>query len=165
MKKCAPKFLNEKIAEKDIKPGPWIRELKEGRSVTLDGVLYNPDEFLDHSNSIQSKLLVLDLPNKSCIHQLDTLIDRTDRKMQVIVHMSDREILHDQNYMAWIKSFTTECVHLYFDEEFPGLTMDKIYELQTQLNLVNEKLFPLLHGQIKEEQMVKEKVNLFFEFS
>jgi len=156
LKKVPPRFLVEKLESNNLKPGPWIRELKEGRPVTIDGRLYRPEEFLDSSQSVEKKLIVLDLPSTKSIDEIELLIDKFDTTIQVIAHLSDSHILHDPSYLAWIRSFTTECVHIFFDEAYPALNLESVYQLQAQLNLISENLFPLLHGQTKEQLALAE---------
>lgn len=78
--------------------------------------------------------------------------------------MSDSHILNSPEYLNWIKSFRTNCVHVYLDEETPSLELENVYCLQAQLNSVNQKLFPLLHGQTKQFRKMKEKVVIYFIF-
>ncbi len=125
--------------------------------MTLNGRLYQPDEFMDHSQCVEKKLIVLDLPSPDCITQLEALIDKTDPTIQLIAHMSNSEILHEPRYLAWLRSFTTECVHLFFDEAYPALSMETMYQLQAQLNLISDNLFPLLHGQTGEQLAMAEE--------
>ena len=75
--------------------------------------------------------------------------------------MSDSNILNSSEYINWIKSFKTNCIHAYMDEEVPSLELENVYTLQAQLNSVNQNLFPLLHGQTKQFNKSKELVNTF----
>ena len=98
-------------------------------------------------------------------HVLNGLADTA-----LVVHMADSNLLNSNEYKSWMKETwkDTQCVHLIMDDEFPDIDLEKVYELQAQLNLVNEAVFPLLHGQTEafkealKESLQKEKEVLFF---
>ncbi len=78
---------------------------------------------------------------------IDT-VDSTDKKIQLVVHMSSSDIINSEVYLNWIRNFSNRnCIHIYLDEQYPSVNLESIYELQSQLNLVNENLFPLMQTQ------------------
>jgi len=60
-----------------------------------------------------------------------------------IVHLAPSTILHSDSYQSWIKQLKTT-YHLLLDETQKNVHMEAIYRYQTQLNYVDEGLFPLL---------------------
>lgn len=84
LKKQAPNFLVERMAELGVKQGPWIQQVIKGNTVTLeDGRVIKPEQVLDYSRCVEKKLIVLDLPDESYIDLLDTVVDKTDSSIQV----------------------------------------------------------------------------------
>ena len=84
LKKAAPSVVIEKMAELGLKQGPWIQQILTGNEVAVEGGrVIRPEQILDYSRCIETKLLVLDLVDESYIDLLDTVIDKTDSSIQV----------------------------------------------------------------------------------
>jgi hypothetical protein len=74
-----------------------------------------------------------------------------DVRTKMIVHYADSSILNDERYKNWIKSYKNkDCIHIYLDESVPDLTIREIYKLQSQLNMVDQSIYPLLYIQKDE---------------
>ena len=85
-----------------------------------------------------------------------------DHSYHAIVHLAPSAILHDETYRSWMNRSVTlsdgRCIsfglsslqathHLLLDETQKNVHMEAIYRYQTQLNYIDESIFPLLSYQ------------------
>lgn len=163
--KPEPNLLVDRLKKYELKPGPWMRDLKNGLDFkTPSGEVIKASDVLDFSNCIERKILFLDCSKKESIEFLkeNNLINQED--MVVIVHLGDSEILNSQEYLDWVKNYINkECIHLYLDENYSNIDLIKVYEMQARLNLIDKEMFKLLPVQLSsfqkqiEQDKLKEK--------
>jgi ribonuclease Z len=150
--------LDAKLVEFNFKPGPWIsRFIKKGLDFESDGpngkVLIKASDLLDYSNSTEHNILFLDLPDLKCLDKLKHTVLNPDsvKKMTLIVHMSNSDILNNREYIEYIKELkNAETIHLFLDEKYPNIDLPQCFELQAKLNLINEDIFKLMPVQSRE---------------
>jgi ribonuclease BN (tRNA processing enzyme) len=147
VKQTVPKILTHKLNEYNLKPGPWIKDIQNGKDYTSrDGQLIKASELVDNISCEEKQILVIDFINESTfqntlIHKIDQL--QLNNKKAFILHLSDISLQKTESYKNWMNNLN-DCVHIVFDESKPTIDILRLYELQVQLHLVNESLFPLL---------------------
>lgn len=149
IKKSDPSLIIDKLSKYNVIPGPWIRDLKSGIDYQLpNGDVIRASEVLDYTYSVEKKILFLDCtPSSLEFVKNSELINQKD--MVMIIHLSESSVLNSEGYLDWIKEYTNEnCIHLYLDEMHPNVDLLKVYEIQAQLNLINEDIFKLLPVQL-----------------
>ena len=141
--------------------GPAIGKLVQGETITLqDGRVIQPDDVLDDQLPSRPVIFVecpnsdyLDaLTSNSLIKQMMQDGDDLEKIAQLVVHMSPSDVFMDEEYQQWMKSFCDKTQHLVLNENCPFVAHDRIYRIQSQLNLLDDDIFKLLDDQ-KEEQI------------
>jgi ribonuclease Z len=150
-----PKLDEKKLDAYKQVQGPWIKNLIKGMDVKIaDGSIIKAKDVLDYENIKENLVLVLDCPNMKYFKFIQECEEINNEKIELIVHFSHSSVLHNPEYLNWIKTFKNKnCLHLYLDETCPEVILESIYEQQAQLNLVNDSIFPLLP--LQKENAVK----------
>jgi hypothetical protein len=161
-----PNIDVDKLAQYKYKPGPWIEDLrKEIDYKSPSGeILVKARSVLDMTNCIEKNVLVLDMPTVEGIERVKASLMLNDQSspIDVIIHMSKPEVLNSEPYMQWLRESyrNSKCIHLFLDESFPNIDMKRVYDFQAQLNLINQRLFPLLPVQQDEFKREMEEKQL-----
>lgn len=76
-----------------------------------------------------------------------------------IVHLGPRSIFNERIYRSWMSKITTNH-HVLLDETMKNVHMEAIYRYQTQMNYVDEQIFPLLsdHQNLCQDVKVPEVI-------
>ena len=147
IKKGLAKLNESKLTEFQV-PNTRLRGLlKSGIDVTLpDGRIIRAIDVLDQTDCTESNVLVLDLPNIQYLQQLkENEVYLNDRnKLNLIIHLSNNDVLVSKEYNEWIDTLSVNCEHLILDETFESVHSMKIYKTQKLLNYIDSNIFPLL---------------------
>ncbi|CAF0999116.1 unnamed protein product [Adineta steineri] len=142
-----------------VPPSELRSRLKNGEDITLpDGrVILSKDVTLPGEPPV--KVLILECPS---LNYLDSIIksDLNSHSYHTIVHLAPHSILNNETYRSWMKSIKTTH-HLFLDETQKNVHIEAIYRYQTQLNYIDDGIFPLLsyHNSLKEELKLPESVD------
>lgn len=116
-------------------------------------------DVLDTTNSFDRKVLLLDCKSLSDLEAVSFAVDQPD--LNLIIHMAESELINNDSYIQWMqqKVKNPNCIHLLMDENHPNVDLNRIYKLQTKLNLMNSDFFKLLPLQTKawEKQLSDSK--------
>ncbi|XP_064644718.1 zinc phosphodiesterase ELAC protein 2-like [Lineus longissimus] len=170
---CQPKLyprkiLMERCVDLGITIGPQIGQLKNGSEITLpDGKVIKPDDVL--SDQLPSQpFLIVECPSVEYLDSLESS-DKLkpyqndgaslDDMLDVIVHMAPHDVLVQPRYQAWISKFPPQTNHLILDDSSSNLVSTGIFKIQTILNLLSDRVFPLLVGQ-RNGPLCQKPVNL-----
>ncbi|CAF0729062.1 unnamed protein product [Brachionus calyciflorus] len=158
IKQSEPNLVMEKFSKFNVKPGRWIRDLKQGIEYNQNGIIIKPSDVLDYSECAEKKILVLDCPNTEALDIIrnDALINQED--MVMILHVADSQVLNSPDYLDWVKNYINKnCIHIFQDEAFPNIDLLKVYEMQAQLNLIDRDMFKLLPLQLESFRQVQDE--------
>ncbi|CAF2643244.1 unnamed protein product [Rotaria sp. Silwood2] len=102
---------------------------------------------------------LLDCPSLAYLDSINKS-ELNSHSYHVIVHLAPNTILNNEIYRTWMKSMNTTH-HLLLDETQKNIHMEAIYRYQTQLNYIDDGIFPLLsyHNILKEEFKIPEPVD------
>ncbi|KAI6175848.1 Ribonuclease Z [Aphelenchoides bicaudatus] len=139
-----------KVLKKKVPKGPMIGKLKAGETVMLeDGTRVAPEEvYAEDSKDACPNILVVECDQ---IEKLDSLTTNSNlqkymngqRQMGCVVHLTADEILNQEKYQSWMKSFGSECLHLIANGTGEALPLtDGIYRQQKLLGGICPELFP-----------------------
>ena len=149
IKKSEPTLLMEKLTKYNVRPGPWIRDLKNGTVYIKDNIVIKPEDVLDFSLCTEKKILFIDCIDKESFELMQNSTEFNRDDLLMIIHLGNSEILNSNFYLDWIKNYPSkECIHLFLDENYPNIDLVKIYETQAQLNLINSAMFQYLPAQL-----------------
>ncbi|KAI0986489.1 hypothetical protein GJ496_009657 [Pomphorhynchus laevis] len=139
-----PRLVNEKCVLYGVPPNHLRRELKNGRSVTLeDGRVVNPDDVVIPGHP-QVRILFVDINTDDIAEHLDFVFDNlSDRLPDYVVHFTPSVIQQSLVYRQKITNLFAESRHLLLDECYPNVESGGIYKMQCRLNSVNKDFFPL----------------------
>ncbi|CAF3759123.1 unnamed protein product [Rotaria socialis] len=128
-----------------VPPTELRARLKNGEDVTLpDGrLIRSKDVTLPGEPPV--KVLILDCPSLTYLDSISKS-ELNSHSYHVIVHLAPNSILNNEAYRTWMKSINTTH-HLLLDETQKNVHMEAIYRYQTQLNYIDNGIFPLLSYQ------------------
>ncbi|CAF3464566.1 unnamed protein product [Rotaria sp. Silwood1] len=142
-----------------VPPTELRSRLKNGEDVTLpDGrIIHSKDVTLSGEPPV--KVLILDCPSLAYLDSINKS-ELNSHSYHVIVHLAPSTILNDETYRTWMKSMNTTH-HLLLDETQKNVHMEAIYRYQTQLNYIDDGIFPLLsyHNILKEDLKIPEPID------
>lgn len=148
IKKSEPNLNMEKLAKFEVKPGPWIRDLKNGIEYNKDNIVIKPEDVLDFSLCSEKKILFIDCVDKESFDLMQNSTEFNRDDLLMIIHLGNSDILNSKFYLDWIKNYPSkDCIHLFLDENYPNIDLVKIYETQAQLNLIDSTMFQYLPAQ------------------
>ncbi|UJR08657.1 hypothetical protein I4U23_012916 [Adineta vaga] len=134
-----------------VPPTELRSRLKNGEDVTLsDGrVIRSKDVTLPSEPPV--KILILDCPSLAYLDSIKSN-ELNSHSYHTVVHLAPSTILNSETYRSWMKSLNTTH-HLLLDETQKNVHMESIYRYQTQLNYIDDGIFPLLsnHNSLKED--------------
>ncbi|KTW31767.1 uncharacterized protein T551_01028 [Pneumocystis jirovecii RU7] len=149
-----------------ITPGPQFGKLSKGENIVLDdGRVIFPHQVIGEPRP-GSIFIIVDCPDKNYI---DSLIQRDiwstyyktgEKKVQLIVHMVNEDVLNDSRYINWMYQFSEKVQHII---SCPSLCPDlithrKVALQQLKLNRLSRDHFPL--PQCMTFQSKKDQLNL-----
>lgn len=76
-----------------------------------------------------------------------------------IIHFTPDEVLDNQKYKEWMNKFGPKTQHLIVNEKNSGYTSEAIHKMQIQLNLIHNKIFPILPKLFEEVSILQIFVN------
>ncbi|ELU17454.1 hypothetical protein CAPTEDRAFT_228344 [Capitella teleta] len=140
----------EKCVLLGIKQGPMVGQLKKGEAVTLpDGTVIEPEQVLRDAEPVNPPLLVVDCPSDCYITSLNNCEDLqpfyADKKLSLVVHLTPGDVMLDAAYIHWMKRFGADVQHLVVNELGESSPVSSVHWFQSIMNLIDSKLFPLLH--------------------
>ncbi|CAH1794270.1 unnamed protein product, partial [Owenia fusiformis] len=155
----------DKCMQLNFPMGPHIRDLKDGKTVTLpDGRVIHPDDILS-PDSPSVPFIVLECPKEDF---LDAFLKNEDLKKYqiggdvaaaVVVHMSPSRIVQHPKYQQFMNSFPKSTQHLLLDGSGTEVSGIGVYKLQSLLNMMDERIFPLLPHQCDISTASSTKLN------
>ncbi|CAF0819832.1 unnamed protein product [Adineta ricciae] len=133
-----------------VPPNELRSRLKNGEDVTLpDGrLIRSKDVTLPGEPPV--RVLILDCPSLAYLDSIKSN-ELNSHSYHTIVHLAPSAILNNDTYRSWMKSMNTTH-HLLLDETQVNVHMEAIYRYQTQLNYIDDGIFPLLsyHNILKD---------------
>uniref|UniRef100_A0A8C6XQG1 Zinc phosphodiesterase ELAC protein 2 n=1 Tax=Naja naja TaxID=35670 RepID=A0A8C6XQG1_NAJNA len=105
--------------------------------------------------------IVLECPHEGFIDAVcenSTLLryqqENPENSVALIVHITPDSVLKDSRYKQWLESFGENTQHLILNENCKSIHHLHSYRIQSQLNYIHPKIFPLLknHHPSKEEE-------------
>ncbi|XP_050542925.1 ribonuclease Z, mitochondrial [Daktulosphaira vitifoliae] len=144
--------LNECV-KYNVPPGPLLGQLKSGKDIIL------PDGREVKSSDVTSPedpgpvFIVVECPDESYIDALfnESIFVKHQKNASnkddiafMVVHFSSAEVRSNSRYRAWMDLFPSETYHLLLNNENKCLGSTAIHRIQYKLNMLDEKIFPLL---------------------
>ncbi len=115
-----------KCIEKGVPPGPFLRQLKNGNSITLpDGTTVHTEDVCSASDP-GPIFILLDIPSVEFLdsfmekeqlfaeHQETAAVD--DEIASLVVHFSPQHVIDDPVYQEFMKKFAKSTKHLVLNE-------------------------------------------------
>ena len=148
-------LIIKKCIELKVPPGPLLGKLKAGENVTL------PDGRIIMSNDVvgpeeKGKIfIVMECPS---VDYIDNLIGINELQqfflhenqqydlLSLVVHFTPTEVVSDKRYQEWISKFHPNVKHILCNRDNPSFSSPSIDRLQTKLNLLDSKIFPLIYN-------------------
>lgn len=139
---------------KDLKIpiGPWLKELKRGRDVTLDDgrlILANDVCISDRANK---EFLIIECTS---YEEFEMLRNKPvlNKPVDFIVHFTETDMVHQAYYKSWMDSFGPSCSHLLFnDKSFVNPIHTNTFEHYYAL----KKLDPVIYQPLYVEKRLNE---------
>lgn len=148
------KLSLHKCIDFGIKPGPFLRMLKEGLDVTKDDGTVVRSKDVCGSNSPKATFIVVECPTEE---YLDSLTCETaflkyqhtaeeEDKPLCVFHFTPEKIITDERYQNWMKRFSSKTEHVILNEENTCVGSAAVYKNQYILNMLHPEIFPLLNS-------------------
>ncbi|XP_046855040.1 zinc phosphodiesterase ELAC protein 2-like isoform X3 [Xenia sp. Carnegie-2017] len=129
-----------------------IEKCQMGYSVDLPcGTQINPDDIL-HPTPRRQSFVVIDCPSKQVLNKLSSFMSRDffssdlHTHVDIVIHMTGKDIANSMEYKSWMTTFDPETKHLMMNEhviERPAFTVfDEVYD---RLNKLHVNIFPPLY--------------------
>ncbi|CAF0755136.1 unnamed protein product [Didymodactylos carnosus] len=120
-------------------------QLKNGEDVTLENgrIIRSVDVVLPVEPPV--KVLVLDCPSLCYMDAIEKS-EINNHKYHAIIHMTSHDLLTNAAYRSEMKKMNTTH-HIFLDENQKNVHSDALYRYQSQLNYIDDGLFPLLSYQ------------------
>ena len=144
------KFNPQRAAELGLRRGPQYGALVRGESVTTpsDRVIH-PSDVLGPTR-IGPSFVVLECPHEGYVASVTShpllqkeAFDGSGQSLALIVHMTPRAVLEDEDYCRWMASFGPETKHMFLHETVcpRDWTLRGILKAHAPLNLMQPSLF------------------------
>ncbi|KAG8128894.1 hypothetical protein E2320_015627 [Naja naja] len=116
---------------------PIITAVKNGENIVFEGKEILAEELCTP-------------PEPSVVYQQEN----PENSVALIVHITPDSVLKDSRYKQWLESFGENTQHLILNENCKSIHHLHSYRIQSQLNYIHPKIFPLLknHHPSKEEE-------------
>ena len=144
------KFYPEKAAELGLRKGPMYRALVDGESVTApNSRVIHPSDVLGPTQ-IGPSFIVLECPDEGYVPSITghpllqkESFDASKQRVSLVVHISPRTVLENDNYCQWMANFGPETKHLLLHETLcpPDWTLREILNAHGPLHLLQPSLF------------------------
>uniref|UniRef100_A0A670YQ75 Zinc phosphodiesterase ELAC protein 2 n=1 Tax=Pseudonaja textilis TaxID=8673 RepID=A0A670YQ75_PSETE len=158
-------FLVSKAKELGLPIGnaaiaPIITAVKNGENIVFEGKEILAEELCTPPEP-SVVFIVLECPHEGFIDAVcenSTLLryqqDNPENSVALIVHITPDSVLKDSRYKQWLESFGENTQHLILNENCKSIHHLHSYRIQSQLNYIHPKIFPLLknHHPSKEEE-------------
>ena len=144
------KFNPERAAELGLPKGPQYRKLVDGQSVTApNGKVIKPSDVVGPAR-IGPSFIVSECPHEGYVSSITShpllqkeSFDTSGQGVALIVHMSPRTVLENDDYCRWVASFGPQTKHLLLHETLcpREWTLRGILKAHCPLNLMQPSLF------------------------
>ncbi|XP_059204795.1 zinc phosphodiesterase ELAC protein 2 isoform X2 [Centropristis striata] len=130
--------------------GPFIRDLKEGRSVTYEGKEIRPEQVCSPTCPGPA-FVIVECPSQEFLEAVCT--NQQLRRYQtggsedaaaLVVHMTPESVLTTDQYQQWMERFPSTTEHLILNEQVDTVHNLRSHKLQAQLNMIHPNIFPQL---------------------
>uniref|UniRef100_A0A8C5SXS1 Zinc phosphodiesterase ELAC protein 2 n=1 Tax=Laticauda laticaudata TaxID=8630 RepID=A0A8C5SXS1_LATLA len=139
---------------------PIITAVKNGENIMFEGKEILAEELCTPPEP-SVVFIVLECPHEGFIDAVcenSTLLryqqDNPENSVALIVHITPDSVLKDSRYKQWLESFGENTQHLILNENCKSIHHLHSYRIQSQLNYIHPKIFPLLknyHPRKEEE--------------
>uniref|UniRef100_A0A2D4PDN1 Zinc phosphodiesterase ELAC protein 2 n=3 Tax=Micrurus surinamensis TaxID=129470 RepID=A0A2D4PDN1_MICSU len=139
---------------------PIITAVKNGENIVFEGKEILAEELCTPPEP-SVVFIVLECPHEGFIDAVcenSTLLryqqENPENSVALIVHITPDSVLKDSRYKQWLESFGENTQHLILNENCKSIHHLHSYRIQSQLNYIHPKIFPLLknHHPSKEEE-------------
>ncbi|KAI9208712.1 beta-lactamase-like protein [Polychytrium aggregatum] len=150
-----PRKFNPAAARKlGVQPGPDFGRLTKGESVqTATGTTVTPDQVMIGDPKPGAVFCIVDCPSKRYINSLlasaawSAYGAEGPKKMHLMVHIIGDDVLDDERYQAWMRSFGSETEHIILNKQYNEARVPCCASgvIQYSLNQIDSQIFPLPH--------------------
>lgn len=160
LKNKVGKLLIEKCKELNIPPGKELSSLKNNKMVEINGKIIRPEDVLGPPE-IGPAFTILECHS---VENLNDVISKfgnfsqllMGKKLELIIHLTPKEIINHSTYQQWLKDFDPTVQHLFLNDNNQfELGFINSTKLQIQLNHIDNHLFKLLN----EKQLIFNEQN------
>ncbi|KAG5439506.1 hypothetical protein PCANB_002080 [Pneumocystis canis] len=160
------KFNPDAAKALGITPGPQFGKLSRGEKVVLeDGRIVYPHQVIGESRP-GAIFIIVDCPDKNYIESLiqkdlwNTYYKTGKKKVQLIIHMINEDVLNDSRYINWMHQFSEKVQHIISCPSLcpDSITHRKVALQQLKLNKLSKHHFPL--PQCMDFQPKKDRKNI-----
>ncbi|XP_040291980.1 zinc phosphodiesterase ELAC protein 2 isoform X2 [Bufo bufo] len=130
--------------------GPFIAELKAGRSVTYDGKEVSPADVLS-PDVPGPAFIVVECPSEDFITPVTENVawkryqeGKAETAAALVIHMTPEHVLNHSTYRQWMERFGPSTQHLLLNEHSSTVHNLSSYKVQSQLHLIHPDIFPQL---------------------
>lgn len=154
LKNKVGKLLIEKCKELNIPPGKELTSLKNNKTVEINGQIIRPADVLGPPE-IGPAFAILECHSAENLNDVISKFENfsqytMDKKLELIIHLTPKEITDQSTYRQWIKQFDPTVQHLFLNSNNQfELGFINSTKLQIQLNHIDNHMFKLL----KEKQL------------
>ncbi|XP_063148646.1 zinc phosphodiesterase ELAC protein 2 [Candoia aspera] len=140
---------------------PIITAVKNGENIMFEGREILAEELCTPAEP-SIVFIILECPHEGFIDAVcknSTLLryqeEKQEHSVALVVHITPDSVLQDNRYKQWLESFGENTQHLILNENCKSIHHLHSYRIQSQLNYIHPKIFPLLKNQpSKEEEAV-----------
>ncbi|XP_007433954.1 zinc phosphodiesterase ELAC protein 2 [Python bivittatus] len=140
---------------------PIITAVKNGENIMFEGREILAEELCTPAEP-SIVFIVLECPHEGFIDAVcenSTLLryqeEKQEHSVALVVHITPESVLQDNRYKQWLESFGENTQHLILNENCKSIHHLHSYRIQSQLNYIHPKIFPLLKNHPgKEEEAV-----------
>ncbi|XP_063097873.1 zinc phosphodiesterase ELAC protein 2 isoform X2 [Cavia porcellus] len=136
---------------------PIIAAVKDGKNVTYEGREILAEELCTPPDPGPA-FIVVECPDEGFIQPIcdnatfKRYQEETNDPVAVVVHMAPESVLSDSRYQQWMERFGPDTQHLILNENCASVHNLRSHKIQTQLNLIQPDIFPLLTSFHRKEE-------------